>query len=95
MNMMSRLSGPAFRPHYIEFDGGVRKHSTTITAAGRHDLVVAGGVMHFFVDLIEEDGGRVGLWDGSDLGEGIRQAQRARIEFGIVAPVHDLFGGAR
>jgi hypothetical protein len=95
MNMISRLSGPAFRPRCIELDGGVRKHSTTITATGRHDLVVAGGVMHFFVELVEEDGGRVGLWDGSDLGEGIRHAERAQIEFGIVAPVHDLFGGAR
>jgi hypothetical protein len=88
------LSGPSFRPKYIELDGGIITHSAVTDASGRYDILYAKkGHFRFFVTLVEEDGARLGLWDGVSVGTAIREALSARREFGIEAPVQDVFGG--
>jgi hypothetical protein len=47
----------------------------------------------FFVDAIEEDGGRIGMWDGLSYETAIIEASALSGDFG---PVHDLVvGGAK
>lgn len=71
----------SFRPHAIELDGGVvRGH------AASHGY-------WFVVDVIEEDGGRLGIWDGPEYGVAIIEAEHARLEFGIEEPVRDVVAG--
>ena len=86
MGEVIRLSGPSFRPSYIEMDGGIVTKSTDPDVIGKR---------LFFVNLVEVDGSHIGLWEGYHLGDAIREAHAARREFGIEAPVRDLFGGAR
>lgn len=50
----------------------------------------------FFIDLVEQDGGRVGLWTGSDYEEAVREAELCRREWKIDEPVHDrIVGGGQ
>jgi hypothetical protein len=83
----------SFRPHAIEIDGGILHERYRLDDSGRHADHV-GGDYRFFVDLIEEDGGRVGLRSGVHYSMAIREAGAARIEFEISEPVRDLIGGA-
>jgi len=50
------------RPHAIEIDGGILKSTTVYDAKGSHPVYQGIGDYHFFVDLIEEDGCRIGAW---------------------------------
>ncbi|MGI3902546.1 MAG: hypothetical protein ACRYGP_16540 [Janthinobacterium lividum] len=50
------------------------------------------GLWRYFVDYVERDGGRAGMWDGPDLDEA-RQAARECGEGGDF-PVMDLTGAA-
>ncbi len=74
----------SFRPHAIEIDGG--------RTSGWHRPEVGTGYV-FLVDVIEEDGGRLGLWSGSDYGLAIIAAEQARLDFEITEPVRDVIGG--
>ena len=47
----------------------------------------------FLVDLIEEDGGHIGLWSGFDYSTAIIEAEHARRDFQIFEPVRDRIGG--
>lgn len=84
----------SFHPHAIEIDGGILREHYRLADSGRHADHVGIGDYHFLVDLIEEDGGRVGLWSGFDYSMAIREAETARIEFEVSEPVRDLIGGA-
>lgn len=72
-----------FRPHAIEIDGGILKSTTVYDAHGSHQDYHGIGDYHFFVDLIEEGGGRLGLWSGFNYSDAIREAETARIELEI------------
>ncbi len=50
-------------------------------------LVGPGAPWRFFVDIVEADGGRFGMWDGGSYGEAIRTAEDLSEDFG---PVIDL-----
>ena len=84
---------PTFRPHAIILDGGILKSCTIIDANGPRPDYTGIGNYHFSVDLVEEDGGRIGLWSGFDYTTAIREAEGARIDFGITEPVRDLVVG--
>lgn len=85
-----------FRPHAIELDGGILRSTTIHDAKGSHPSFVGVGDYHFTVDLIEEDGGRIGLWSGFDYSTAIIEAEHARRDFEISEPVRDkLAGGAQ
>jgi hypothetical protein len=85
----------SFHPHLIEIDGGILR-STTVHGAGAPRASYIGiGDYHFFVDLVEEDGGRIGLWSGFDYSTAIIEAEHARRDFEIEHPVRDRIGGAQ
>jgi len=70
------------RPRYIEIDTGIEK------LAG----VDAGRI--FWIDLVDTDGGRLGLWFGHNYDEAIEIAEKNRLAWELDEPVRDLVGGA-
>lgn len=80
-------------PKYIEIDGGTVTASRIIGAEGVRFLDHEIGTFQFFIDLVEVDGGRIGLWSGLDYEQAIREAEQARREWEIDEPVHDLVAG--
>jgi hypothetical protein len=83
----------SFRPHAIEIDGGVVRWATRESASGTWIDWPAIGAFHFLVDLLEEDGGRIGLWSGTDYAQAIAEAESARLDFDVEEPVRDRIGG--
>lgn len=69
---------PANRQAHIEIDVG------TIVESNSDDL----GCKLYFVDVIESDGGRIGMWDGSNYFDALRGASELAADFGNV-PVID------
>ncbi|MEO6013936.1 MAG: hypothetical protein ABIQ30_10180 [Devosia sp.] len=83
----------SLHPHAIEIDGGILKSTTRHTAAGSYPEYIGIGDYHFYVDLIEEDGARIGLWSGFDYSTAIIEAEVARVEFGVAERVRSRIGG--
>ena len=69
------------RPHFIEIDTGIEK------IAG----VEASRV--FWIDVVEIDGGRFGVWLGHDYSNALDVAEKVRIDFEVNEPVRDRVGG--
>ena len=90
-----RLSGPSFRPHAIELNGGTVRSSTVKGVGGTRHQFHEVGQFRFFVDMVEEDGGRLGLWDGTNYEAAIREAEAARRDFDIETAVRDMIGGGQ
>lgn len=82
---------PIFKKGYVEIHGGAVSSATITDALGTRPDVSTVGQFRFFVDLIEPDGGRIGMWDGSTYDDAIREAQAMGRESGI--PIHDLISG--
>ncbi|RDE08383.1 hypothetical protein [Pelagibacterium lacus] len=81
------------KPKFIEIDGG-RVTSVRITDAdGERFAHYDGDPFVFFIDLVDQDGGRTGLWTGSDYQDAVREAELCRREWEIDEPVHDLIAG--
>ena len=77
---------PTFNPIRVELDTGI------VTAAMQHGVTTRWlpeliGKRRYWVDLVEADGGRLCLWDGDHEADAIREANEARIEWAITAPV--------
>lgn len=74
-----------WRPHHVELDSGITKVAGIDT-----------GNRAFWVDVVEVDGGRLGVWLGHSHHEAIEVAERVRIDFELDEPVRDLVlgGGA-
>lgn len=83
----------SFHPSHIEIHGGVVREVTIHDVNGTRPSYQGIGDFHFFVDVVEHDGGRLGLWSGLDYEDAIRQAEAARIDFEIDQPVHDTIAG--
>lgn len=76
-------------PH-LEIFGGIISSATVTDARGTRsdpDLV---GHYRFYIDAIEADGCRIGLWDGASHDEAMQEAAALAPDFG---PVFDLTGG--
>ncbi|HEV2517907.1 MAG TPA: hypothetical protein VGV07_21830 [Devosia sp.] len=71
-----------WRPHHVELDSGITKVAGVVT-----------GNRVFWVDIVEVDGGRLGVWLGHSYHEAIVEAERARIDFELHEPVKDLVAG--
>lgn len=82
-----------FHPSHIEISGGVDRDVTIHDANGSRPSYQGIGNFHFFVGMVEHDGGRLGLWSGLDYEDAIRQANAARIDFEIDQPVRDTIAG--
>jgi hypothetical protein len=83
----------SFSPHHIEIDGGRLASSVRHDRAGPHPDYSRIGEFVFFVDIVEADGGRFGLWDGLSYDDAIRTAEVASREFGLESGVGDVIGG--
>lgn len=81
---------PIFRNSHIEIDGGIVSAATITDAKGTRADLTSVGCYHYFVDVIEADGGRIGMWSGPSHQEAIRQARILSKDFG---PVRDLVTG--
>lgn len=82
-------------PHRIELDSGIVTSATIFDVSGESSDFASIGHRHFYVDLVEHDGGRIALWCGTDYGQAIRSAEIARLDFEVEAPVRDLIAGGR
>ena len=78
-----------FHPSHIEIFGGIVRSIAVTDANGTRPSYKGIGDYHFFVDVVEHDGGRVSLWSGVHYEDAIRQAEAARKDFGLDHPVRD------
>lgn len=74
----------------VEIYGGVVQHETVTDDKGTRPVLTNVGSSRFFVEVVEKDGGRIGMWDGPSYDEAIRQATILSMDFG---PVRDLVVG--
>jgi hypothetical protein len=73
-------------PH-VEITGGIVTAQTRSDAIGARPVFDAIGERRFFVDAVEADGGRIGMWDGPSYEAAILEAEAMSAEFG---PVVDM-----
>jgi hypothetical protein len=77
------------RPHVV-IDGGTIQSQTITDHEGTRAVFTDVGSFRFFVDVVEADGTRIGMWDGKSYEEAIIQANILSADFG---PVQDRVGG--
>lgn len=87
------MSAPSFpNASHVEINGGVVRSSTITDDKGTRPCLTHVGSYRFFVDVVDIQGCRVGMWDGSSYDEAIQNAHLLSLDFG---PVRDLIvGGA-
>jgi len=79
---------------HIEIDGGTITGPTVIeTAAGKRTLPTLIGSHRYFVSVIEDDGGRICMWDGDSHDDAVMEAEALKISFGT-DKVLDMTGRA-
>ena len=66
---------PLFGRGHVEIFGGVLSAVTITDASGTRTDTSCAGEYHFYVDLIEPDGGRCSMWDGPSYEDAIREAE--------------------
>jgi len=74
----------------VEIHYGELISAWMIGATGKMSLPVEVGSKRFFVEAVEADGNRIGMWDGASYEDAIREAHDLEADFG---PVHDLVLG--
>jgi hypothetical protein len=79
---------PIFGRGYVEIHGGVVSSTTVTDSNGKHSIAAHVGHHRFFVEIIEPDGGRLGIWDGASYEQAILEAGIAGREDAI--PVRNL-----
>jgi hypothetical protein len=76
----------------VEINGGTVVSQRVTDHRGTRTTFTGVGSFCFFVDVVEADGTRIGMWDGASYEDAIIEAHHLSAEFG---PVHDLVvGGA-
>jgi hypothetical protein len=76
----------------VEIWSGTVETSTVTDENGARPLLSDVGKRIIFVDVIEADGGRVSMWDGTDHAQAVREANMLALDFG--GKVIDRTGGA-
>lgn len=79
---------------HIELTFGTVTEAYMEGAGGKRPLLTEIGQQRFFIDVVETDGGRLGLDTCADYETAIRLAEEARVGFEIDAPVHDHVVGS-
>lgn len=74
----------------VEIVGGTVWSATMTDRHGTRPLQTEVGQTRYFVDVVEPDGGRMGMWDGKEHAEAVRQANLLAVDFG--GKVRDLTG---
>jgi hypothetical protein len=80
---------PANDWSHIELTAGTVAAPTMEDATGVHPTPEDIGKFKFFVDAVDTDGTRLGLYSGEDYEDAIREAEAARVDFEIDHPVRD------
>ncbi|WP_315926148.1 hypothetical protein [Mesorhizobium sp. SP-1A] len=75
----------------VEINGGVVQSETVTDARGTRAVLTNIGSFLYYVDVIEDDGTRISMWDGTDHAEAVRQANLLALDFG--GKVRDRAGG--
>lgn len=78
---MARLVPFDFRAHHVEL--------TADFSPGPTPAVI---IIRFFVTVVDEQGGSLGIWDGADYSAAIFEAEKARVDF-EVSEIMDLVAG--
>lgn len=76
----------------IEINAGLVTASCIIDATGNHPVPENIGKHLFFVDVVENDGGRIGMWSGPDYADARSEALSLAKDFS--GRIVDLSGGA-
>jgi hypothetical protein len=76
----------------VEIVRGIVTSSTTTDAKGVRINEDEIGRHRYFIDVIEADGTRIGMWDGESRRQANREALELSIEFG--ARIRDMTGDA-
>lgn len=76
----------------VEIHGGVITACIITDAAGTRSDDTDVGHFKYFVDVVEEDGGRICMWDGRDRSEAYIEARECAASWKV--PVFDLTTGA-
>lgn len=76
----------------VEITGGTVQSATVTDASGTRPVLTDVGRFFYYVDVLEPDGGRIGMWHGTDHAEAVRQANLLAVDFG--GKVHDRTGEA-
>ena len=66
----------------VEINGGTVQAETVTDARGTRPVLTNIGRFLYYVDVIEADGGRISMWDGTDHAEAVRQANLLALDFG-------------
>ncbi len=66
----------------VEISAGIVQSETVTGATGTRPILTNVGRRLYFVDVIEPDGGRIGMWEGDSHAEAVRQANLLAIDFG-------------
>jgi hypothetical protein len=77
---MSVVSFPAFVG--VEIVGGMVRSATVTDANGTRPVPADVGRFFYYVNVLEPDGGSIGMWHGTDHTEAVRQANLLAIDFG-------------
>lgn len=75
----------------VEITAGTVQSATITDENGTRPHLASVGQRRFFVDVIEADGGRIGMWDGDHHADAVRQANLLALDFG--GRVIDRTGG--
>lgn len=73
----------------VEIDGGIIQSETVSDHNGTRQVFENVGSCRYFVDVVEADGTRIGMWDGEFHEDAVREAKYLSRDFG---PIRDLSG---
>lgn len=79
---------------HVEIDSGVVRSVTVTDHTGKRVVHYLAGKLTYFVDLIDAEGGRLGLWSGTSYARAVAEAESSQKEFGV-AEIADLTNGGR
>lgn len=84
---MTAPSQPFTLSDHVEISSGTVTAATITDASGTRDSLTHLGSKRYFVDVVENDGSRVCMWDGNTHHEAVQAATFLALDFG---PVRDL-----
>ncbi|KQZ80886.1 hypothetical protein ASD64_11380 [Mesorhizobium sp. Root157] len=66
----------------VEINSGKVQSATVTDENGTRPVLSDIGRFFYYVDVIEPDGGRISMWDGTNKAEAVRQANLLALDFG-------------
>lgn len=79
---------------HIVVDGGLVKQTIITDHTGTRTVPYQAGEYSYFVDVIDADGCRIGMWSGPSHAQALREAEALKLDFSV-SEVVDLTEGGR